>query len=849
MPSLGLLPGERPSRIGNREFDFAQHMEEEVMAIKGPAEDYDIVMIANTSSSARDADEGSLLVRCQPHIVRPAKDTGVGFATDEDGSVTLELNDPPNASRYQLDSLRLTTPHRLCLACTDAFNYFFASLIAFAEIDKCHLCQELAKNLQQRCPRAFEVDNSSRFRTELCWKRNSKLGDEITLYFVLAHPTAKRDVWNPTHFYRARLWPKQMFGKYFDVQDKLGSSMPALASTSSGLERSIVLALQWLEKCRANTDGKHDQCCEQAGNFRYPNRVLDVSTALRTKKLKLVSPVYSPELFKNHRDFITLSHCWGKWGAEHSPKLTSTNVENRFSSGLDLHDIPKSFQQALQVTDWFGIRWLWIDCLCIIQDSLEDWLLEASLMADNYKNAILNISADAFDDARQGCLVDRDPLDIIPPAIRAPALGQEWYLIPTDDHLFDWMSDAPSSSRAWIHRERQLSKRILHFTAKEIVWECCGTEEAGFASEVFAGGAPFKRTFNKENKFQMAAVLDEEMDAAEIHASWNDVCEALSRKELTKAADMPIVLSSIAKEFDAIPPAGAVEYICGMWRSEFPECLLWDSVRHVRVSKEIIAPSWSWLSVASAVNLNHRIVPSQWWQDALARVEDITTELKYSDQPFGPLEKGTVTMTGYLRRISLTFREDGHRVDLSVYDEHKLRRVGSSWDDYLGDLCNLSMDGAIDEMEVDCFCFFVAIKQWNDVDSSRSIACLLLQAVKVDGNSNTYRRIGTIDFEDLFALKMSYRVVSASTDDNAKWEQLRSDIEQMQTAIAQSMASEDEESADDGLSEHATDSSVQREDAVEADEERGDPSLLYQYDADQDLSWLAQLVPQTIKLI
>jgi hypothetical protein len=53
------------------------------------------------------------------------------------------------------------------------------------------------------------------------------------------------------------------------------------------------------------------------------------------------------------------------------------------------------------------VRWLWIDSLCIIQDSREDWQREAPMMCDVYQNAFLNISADHAVDARGGCFRNR----------------------------------------------------------------------------------------------------------------------------------------------------------------------------------------------------------------------------------------------------------------------------------------------------------------------------------------------------------------------------------------------------------------------------------------------------------
>lgn len=124
-------------------------------------------------------------------------------------------------------------------------------------------------------------------------------------------------------------------------------------------------------------------------------------------------------------------------------------------------------------------------------------------MSKTYQNALLNISADSGNDSNAGCFVDRKDLDVTPLAFRAPDVHQSWYATPDAGNLFEWMEKAPSFSRAWIYRERQLAKRILHFTEKEVIWECCGTEGTGFASEMFPGSAPFKTAFNLDTKYQI----------------------------------------------------------------------------------------------------------------------------------------------------------------------------------------------------------------------------------------------------------------------------------------------------------------------------------------------------------
>lgn len=66
--------------------------------------------------------------------------------------------------------------------------------------------------------------------------------------------------------------------------------------------------------------------------------------------------------------YIILSHCWGK---AYLIRLLKSN-EGQFRKG-DITGLPKTFREAIQVTRDLGYRYIWIDSLCIIQDSEEDW--------------------------------------------------------------------------------------------------------------------------------------------------------------------------------------------------------------------------------------------------------------------------------------------------------------------------------------------------------------------------------------------------------------------------------------------------------------------------------------------
>jgi hypothetical protein len=50
-------------------------------------------------------------------------------------------------------------------------------------------------------------------------------------------------------------------------------------------------------------------------------------------------------------------------------------------------DLPRNFIDALVVCAGLGIRYLWIDSLCIVQDDGEDWKREAGTMHLVYRYA------------------------------------------------------------------------------------------------------------------------------------------------------------------------------------------------------------------------------------------------------------------------------------------------------------------------------------------------------------------------------------------------------------------------------------------------------------------------------
>jgi hypothetical protein len=100
---------------------------------------------------------------------------------------------------------------------------------------------------------------------------------------------------------------------------------------------------------------------------------------------------------------MTLSHCWG------SAQLitTTANTIKQRIAGIPLEDLPQTFKDAVSLTRNLGIRYLWIDSLCIKQLDEEDWETEARKMGSVYSHSYLNIAATSSAEGRGGCFKER----------------------------------------------------------------------------------------------------------------------------------------------------------------------------------------------------------------------------------------------------------------------------------------------------------------------------------------------------------------------------------------------------------------------------------------------------------
>lgn len=149
------------------------------------------------------------------------------------------------------------------------------------------------------------------------------------------------------------------------------------------------LARSWLEDCC-----KLHEKCPSGQLSKLPTRVIDVGS---------IDGQHSPRLVLAggiQGRYAALSHCWG---GEISPLLKIKTLQS-FQHAIPLPDLPANFRDAISITQQLGIQYLWIDSLCIIQDSRDDWEAESKEMGFIYRGAIVTIAASVSCRSTEGIL-------------------------------------------------------------------------------------------------------------------------------------------------------------------------------------------------------------------------------------------------------------------------------------------------------------------------------------------------------------------------------------------------------------------------------------------------------------
>ena len=171
------------------------------------------------------------------------------------------------------------------------------------------------------------------------------------------------------------------------------------ATISTASNDALHQASLWIDERLNEHPNHHSTMSTQSYK---PTRFIDVSPNTESWNPRLHRT--SPE--EVDLKYTTLSHCWGN---TNTLKLLKINYA-QLRSGLEINDLPQTYRDAILITRRLGYKYIWIDSLCIFQDSPEDWNKEASTMSSVYSKSTVTIAATWGQDSDAGCYVARNPL-------------------------------------------------------------------------------------------------------------------------------------------------------------------------------------------------------------------------------------------------------------------------------------------------------------------------------------------------------------------------------------------------------------------------------------------------------
>lgn len=517
------------------------------------------------------------------------------------------------------------------------------------------------------------------------------------------------------------------------------------------------LAVQWLRDCLENHPG-----CSKIPDLDGdgPTRLIWIEPG--AKKVRLVPG-------SKQYEFVTLTH---RWGSTPVPVTRRQNVDERMTL-FETDLLPATFRDTMQVVDRLGYQYVWIDCLCIVQDDKREWEVECPKMASIYRHAVLNISAAGSEDSYGGLLSDR--LHFNNPKFQTRGLqyrneqGQPvkshnlslWYPGQYRDYIFEDKKGTLLDERGWIVQEKLLSPRILYFGKNTMFFQCSTSTR----NELALGARPTERMdykyyhhhYNSKRKFLQKDLTFEY--AADFYYWWEkELLPKYTRCELTHPEDRIPALSGLVRALK--PPDG--EYLAGIWAYQLPDALCWtlkDDYLYTEDNKPPPRipgiPTWSWASVSLPCN------PYFIEEEATSTLFFVLSSdvVPAGADPYGQVGKGILRICG--RLCPLFLAKSPKHDEISGHDYYVWTAPGEAFtgrftpDDQRGYDFSLPLkdkSGLYEEVERESCHRLVALllvevetghlNWWGPDTSYRGMAL-----EPVEGSSDTYRRVGMIKFD------------------------------------------------------------------------------------------------------
>ncbi|CAH0048672.1 unnamed protein product [Clonostachys solani] len=440
------------------------------------------------------------------------------------------------------------------------------------------------------------------------------------------------------------------------------------------LEACILIIKYWLGECWNH----HSICQSEPEGWvpELPRRLIYLGELSTTsvEEIKIIDT-------EDHANFQYIAVSY-RWPMCLSPnQQLNEDTRDAFYSGYPVSRLHPLYADTFKVAAMLGIKYVWIDALCILQGTDQDWCAEASKVASVYGNSIFTLAyGDGPDkpDLEPGCRSYHGSCRL-EEAVRAasrPFLQGKLteYDRRSPEALYHWLEangnfptrpEGEIDRRGWAFQERLLSRRILSVTKDGFFWDCCSLNAADCRPLGLRGDFSPKFRDLEERRLKTPlltgnASREVALDS-DMYFLWRRIIEKYSHRNFTYDRDRLVALEGVVQRFQTV-----IKEPCflGMWQGDVLRSLVWfcdtdpDSPYLSRSNNdpfELRAPSWSWASVESPIGYR---LWHPYQRYAAHNIESVTlcAKLEGIDAKLAPgsfsTYTGTVSITGPLTKIT-----------------------------------------------------------------------------------------------------------------------------------------------------------------------------------------------------
>lgn len=402
-----------------------------------------------------------------------------------------------------------------------------------------------------------------------------------------------------------------------------------------------------------------------------PSRLLHLVTKNTELHVQLIGRSLPSAIEKetvSQEGYAILSYCWG---GPQPIQLThdNANVKN-LENGIPVTQLPKSLRDAAWFTKEIGLKYLWIDALCIFQDDVEDKIHEISRMELNYGQSTVTICAASASKCSEGFIVphEEDTTNYKFGPIELRAKFGSVQAVAEFDYFNGRRPPEPIILRGWTLQEALLSRRILIFSSYHLYFTCTvANASCGGFEPVLKPRVMTSYESRVANVHTISGLRDHQVTYV-----WRNIVNDYTQRYLGFPADKLPAVSALASSL--IPMAKErnqnLVYLAGLmvdtsdpenysWRNEF----LWR-VHQMQITSRIPtgSPSWSWSSLNGRIITRYRYPFDSSWNIAEEtgdiRICEYGVDLENQIAPFSAVKGGFVKIHGRTKELSTI---EGHK--------------------------------------------------------------------------------------------------------------------------------------------------------------------------------------------